>query len=59
MEVDFPFIDNPANPIGAGYTAVFDSEYKRYILTKRDYKLTRRLCRPRKYFLQIFRNRSY
>ena len=37
--VDFPLIDNPANPIGAGYTAVFDSEYKRYILTKRDYKL--------------------
>lgn len=38
--VDFPFIDNPANPIGAGYTAVFDSEYKRYIITKRDYVLT-------------------
>jgi hypothetical protein len=37
--VNFPLIDNPANPIGAGYTAVFDSEYKRYILTKRDYKL--------------------
>ncbi len=37
--IDFPLIDNPANPIGAGYTAVFDSEYKRYILTKRDYKL--------------------
>ncbi len=37
--VDFPFIDNPANPVGAGYTAVFDSEFKRYILTKKDYKL--------------------
>ena len=37
---EFPFIDNPANPVGAGYTAVFDSEYKRYIITKRDYKLT-------------------
>ena len=37
--VDFPFIDNPANPVGAGYTAVFDSEYKRYIITKKDYKL--------------------
>jgi len=48
--IDFPLIDNPANPIGAGYTAVFDSEYKRYILTKRDYKLVEDFSDPESIF---------
>ena len=48
--VEFPFIDNPANPVGAGYTAVFDSEYKRYILTKRDYKLVEDFSDPESIF---------
>ena len=48
--VDFPLVDNPANPIGAGYTAVFDSEYKRYILTKRDYKLVEDFSDPESIF---------
>lgn len=37
--VDFPFIDNPANPSGAGYTSVYDQRHSRYIVGKRDYKL--------------------
>ena len=48
--VEFPFIDNPANPIGAGYTAVFDSEYKRYIITKKDYKLIGDFADPQSIF---------
>ena len=32
---EFPFIDNPANPVGAGYVSVYDNDYKRYILTKK------------------------
>ena len=37
--VDFPFIDNPANPAGAGYVATYDIRHNRFIVTKRDYKL--------------------
>ena len=37
--VDFPFIDNPANPSGAGYTSVYDQRHSRYIVGKRDYKI--------------------
>jgi len=36
---DFPFIDNPANPAGAGYNAVYDVRHNRFIITKRDYIL--------------------
>lgn len=36
---DFPFIDNPANPAGAGYVATYDIRHNRFIITKRDYKL--------------------
>jgi len=35
----FPFIDNPANPAGAGYNAVYDVRHNRFIVTKRDYEL--------------------
>ena len=35
----FPFIDNPANPAGAGYTSTYDQRHSRYIVTKKDYKL--------------------
>jgi len=38
--VEFPFIDNPANPVGAGFISIYDNQYKRYILSKKDYKLT-------------------
>ena len=38
-EEDFPFIDNPANPAGAGYIAVYDVRHNRFIVTKRDYVL--------------------
>ena len=36
---EFPFKDNPANPCGAGYLAVYDARHARYILTKKDYKI--------------------
>jgi hypothetical protein len=38
-DTPFPFIDNPANPSGAGYTSVYDQRHSRYIVSKRDYKL--------------------
>lgn len=38
-DITFKNIDNPANTNGLGFTAVWDNEYKRYILTKRDYEM--------------------
>ena len=35
----FPFIDNPANPAGAGYVSTYDQRHSRFIVTKKDYKL--------------------
>lgn len=42
---DFPFVnvDNPANPQALGFLATWDNIYRRYILTKRDYKATQTL----------------
>lgn len=37
-ETKFEWFSNPANPNGIGYHAVYDSEFKRVIITKRDYK---------------------
>ena len=36
----FPLIDNPYAPHGAGISSTWDGEYKRYIITKKDYVLT-------------------
>lgn len=36
----FPLIDNPAMDVGTGYIATWDTKYRRYILTKKDYILT-------------------
>ena len=35
----FPFIDNPANPAGAGYVSTYDQRHSRFIVTKKDYTL--------------------
>lgn len=35
--VDFPFINNPANPNGVGYLSNYDTRLDRILLTKRDY----------------------
>lgn len=39
-DIDFINIDNPANPNGLGFVATWDNQYKRYILTKRDYVMS-------------------
>ncbi len=36
---DFPLIDNPANPAGAGYISAYDGRHHRFVITKRDYVL--------------------
>lgn len=36
----FPLIDNPAITNGTGFIATWDTKYRRYLLTKRDYILT-------------------
>ena len=38
---NFPLIDNPYAPHGAGIASTWDGEYKRYIITKKDYKIIR------------------
>jgi len=43
LKLQFPTIsmstDNPANPLGIGYTATWDNTNRRYIITKRDYTM--------------------
>ena len=35
----YPYIDNPSNQIGAGFISVYDETKKRFILTKKDFKI--------------------
>lgn len=33
---DYPYLNNPSNPIGVGYISVYDSKKERFIITKKD-----------------------
>ncbi len=37
--LEFPYLDNPANPHGVGYTVCWDRTKSRFIIHKRDYKI--------------------
>lgn len=37
--IDFPLKDNPANPNGIGFISCRDSKNKRWVLTKKDYRI--------------------
>lgn len=41
--VDYHLDNNPANPVGVGYLATYDTRYNRVLFTKRDYKLLQEL----------------
>jgi len=34
---DYPYLNNPSNPIGTGFISVYDSRHERIIFTKRDF----------------------
>lgn len=36
---EFPFVNNPSNPVGVGFISAYDSRYERFIVTKKDYSL--------------------
>lgn len=37
---NYPFIDNPSNPLGTGFVSVYDSQKERILITKKDFKIT-------------------
>lgn len=36
---DYPFDNNPANPLGVGYLSCYDTRYERILFTKKDYSI--------------------
>jgi hypothetical protein len=38
--IDYPFNNNPSNPIGVGYLATYDTKKERIIISKKDFKIT-------------------
>jgi hypothetical protein len=39
-KVQYPYSDNPSSPAGTGYISVYDSKKERFIITKKDFKIT-------------------
>jgi hypothetical protein len=45
-DVNYPYINNPSNPIGVGFLSTYDTNKERLIITKKDIKITNLPTQP-------------